>query len=56
MADTIQRAKPIMELATRQIKALEIKGRQFGAKARADSLTPEQGKEIAKKAAQARWG
>ena len=56
MSDTNQRAKHIVDIATRQTKTPEMKGRQIGAKARADSLTPEQRKEIAKKAAQARWG
>jgi hypothetical protein len=32
------------------------KGGRIGGKARAESLTPEQRKEIAKKAAEARWG
>ena len=56
MADTNQPAKRIMDIATRQTKVPEIKRRQIGAKARADSLTPERRKEIARKAAQARWG
>ncbi len=36
-------------------KALGSKGGLKGGKARADKLTPEQRKDIAKKAAQARW-
>jgi hypothetical protein len=36
-------------------KALGHKGGLKGGKARAEKLTPEQRKEIAKKAAQARW-
>jgi hypothetical protein len=36
-------------------KALGHKGGLKGGKARASKLTPEQRKEIAKKAAQARW-
>ncbi len=38
------------------MKALGRKGGLKGGKARAEKLTPEQRKEIAKKAAQARWG
>lgn len=34
----------------------EIKGKAIGARARAESLSPEERKDIAKKAAQARWG
>lgn len=37
-------------------KALGHKGGLKGGKARAEKLTPEQRSEIAKKAAQARWG
>ncbi len=37
-------------------KALGHKGGLKGGKARAEKLTPEQRKEIAKLAAQARWG
>lgn len=37
-------------------KALGHKGGLKGGKVRAEKLTPEQRKEIAKKAAQARWG
>lgn len=36
--------------------ALGRKGGQKGGKARAESLTPEKRADIAKKAAQARWG
>ena len=38
------------------MKALGRKGGLKGGKARAEKLTPEQRSEIARKAAQARWG
>lgn len=55
--DTNQRAKRIVEIATgeRQKEAPEPAGRQLSGKARAASLTPERRREIAKKAAAARW-
>jgi hypothetical protein len=67
-ADTNQRAKLIMEIATGEVNekdpyegknpnavALGRLGGKKGGKARADKLTPEQRSEIAKKAAQKRW-
>lgn len=44
--------KPVKEF---DAKALGHKGGLKGGKARAEKLTPEQRKEIAKKAANARW-
>lgn len=67
-ADTNQRAKLIMEIATGEINekdpyegknpnAVELGrlGGKKGGKARANKLTPEQRTEIAKKAAAKRW-
>jgi GTP cyclohydrolase III len=65
-ADTNKRAKSIVDMATGEnetptdpIKAaaaaLGRKGGLKGGKARAESLTAKQRKEIAKKAAAARW-
>lgn len=67
--DINQRAKSIVDIATREkeddIPKPEVKnpaavalgklGGLKGGRARADSLTPEQRAEIAKKAARARW-
>lgn len=68
-ADTNRKAKAIVDLITGNdepetpvdpIKAaaqvLGRKGGLVGGKARANKLTPEQRAEIAKKAAQKRWG
>lgn len=67
-ADINKKAKSIVDLATSEdsdteqdaIKAaaaaLGRKGGLKGGKARANSLTPERRAEIAKKAAQKRWG
>jgi hypothetical protein len=58
--DVNQRAKAIVDFATSdepgeaRDEARAAGGRK-GAKGRADSLTPEQRKEIAQKAARARW-
>lgn len=65
--DPNQLAKMIVDLATGEIKepvstknpaAVELgrMGGLKGGKARAESLTPERRKEIAKKAAAKRWG
>ncbi len=66
--DTNKRAKSIVDIATGQSEEKEIdpikaaaqalgrKGGLVGGKARAKSLTSKQRKEIAKKAAAARWG
>jgi len=65
--DPNQRAKMIVDLATGEITepvstknpaAVELGrlGGLKGGKARAESLTPERRKEIAKKAAEKRWG
>ena len=48
-----ERPKPRKEY---DYKALGRKGGLKGGKARAEKLTPEQRKEIARKAAQSRWG
>jgi hypothetical protein len=66
--DANQLAKRIVELATGEVEepaekstknpaAVELGrlGGKKGGKARAEKLTPEQRKEIAKKAAEARW-
>ena len=66
-ADTNQRAKKIVDIATgedtptndgKNPAAVELGrlGGLKGGKARANSLTPEQRAEIAKKAAAKRWG
>ena len=47
--------KPISAKKPFDAKALGHKGGLKGGKARAEKLTPEQRKEIAKKAAQVRW-
>ncbi len=66
-ADVNKRAKSIVDLATNEdtpkeqdllkeaAKALGRKGGLVGGKRRAETLTPEQRAEIAKKAAQKRW-
>ncbi len=62
--DTNQRAKLIMELATggeieKELSPKAVSGRKGGlkgGKARAKKLTPEQRSEIARKAAEKRWG
>ena len=54
--DCNQRAKRMVELATRQREKPKPSGRQRSGQARAESLTPERRREIAKKAAVARWG
>jgi hypothetical protein len=67
--DPNQRAKLIVDIATGEIEdtpadegknaaAVELgrKGGLKGGKARADSMTAEQRKEAAQKAARARWG
>ncbi len=49
--------KPVEEQPQKNQAAVELGrlGGKKGGKARAEKLTPEQRKEIAKKAAQARW-
>ena len=66
-ADTNQRAKAIVDIATGENKVKEIdpikaaaailgrKGGLIGGKARAAALTPKKRTAIAKKAAAARW-
>lgn len=63
--DTNKRAKSVVDLATGEetvdgknaaAVALGRKGGLKGGKARAESLTAKRRKEIAKKAAAARWG
>jgi hypothetical protein len=62
--DTNQLAKMIVDLSTGDEQEPEMsvkarsgqKGGLKGGKARAAKLTPEQRKEIARKAAQKRWG
>jgi hypothetical protein len=67
--DTNQLAKLIADIATGEVEdvktddgknpaavALGRKGGLKGGKARADSLSQQKRKEIAKKAAEARWG
>jgi hypothetical protein len=44
------------KLSVARKQAIGRKGGKLGGKARADSLTKEERKEIAKKAAAARWG
>lgn len=47
--------KPKPEI-TPEHRLANSRGGRIGGKARAESLTPEQRKEIARKAAEARWG
>lgn len=62
--DTNQLAKRILDIATGESPdappAKSVPGRaaggKLGGKNRADALTPEKRKEIAQKAAKARWG
>lgn len=64
--DTNKRAKSVVDLATQEettvdgknaaAVALGRKGGLVGGKARAESLTAKRRKEIAQKAAAARWG
>ena len=53
--DVNQRAKRIVDLATRQSTEPKRKGRQLSGQARAEALTAKRRREIAKKAASARW-
>jgi len=61
-ADTIQNAMLVGRIATGEVDDIpskapnRAKGGKAGGNARADSLSPEQRKNIAKKAAKARWG
>jgi len=65
-ADTNKKAKSIVDMATQEettvdgknaaAVALGRKGGLVGGKARAKKLSPKRRKEIAKKAAAARWG
>lgn len=62
-ADVIGAAIKVAKIATGELpddadpsKAHHRKGGQKGGKARAKTLTPEQRREIAKKAARKRWG
>lgn len=67
-ADTNKKAKSVVDLATGNEDALNADGKNAaavalgrkgglkGGKARAESLTAKRRKEIAKKAAAARWG
>jgi hypothetical protein len=59
-ADVIGNAVHVMRIATGQIeetpaKSGRVKSGKAGAKARAEKLSPEERKKIAKKAAAARW-
>ena len=60
-ADTIQAAIMVARIATGEIEdsagvaPKRAKGGEKGGKARAESLTPEQRKDIAAKAAKSRW-
>lgn len=53
--DTNQLAKRVVDLATGQKREAKPEGRQLSGTARAASLTPKRRREIAKKAAAARW-
>ena len=58
-ADLIGMSVMVAKIATGEIednkKSGRVKSGKAGAKARAESLTPEQRSEIARKAANARW-
>ncbi|MGH2454836.1 MAG: histone H1 [Candidatus Limnocylindria bacterium] len=66
--DPMQRAKLVIDLATGEVEpeaerekdpasvALGRQGGLIGGKRRAEKLSPERRREIAKKAAAARWG
>lgn len=58
-ADAIGAAVMVAQIATGEIEDVKASGRVksglAGAKARAESLTPEQRSEIARKAADSRW-
>lgn len=53
--DVNENAKRIIDLATGQTEKPKPEGRQLSGKARAAKLTPERRREIARKAAAARW-
>ena len=53
--DANERAKRIVDLATGRTEESKVAGRHRSGKARAESLTPERRREIAKKAAATRW-
>ena len=58
-ADTVGCAVHVMKIATGEIAEdlpKNRKGKVNGGKARAESMTPEERKELAEKAAAARWG
>ncbi len=57
-SDPNELAKRVVDAATGAAsdKDLEPKGRQLSGLARAASMTPEQRRALAKKAAAARWG
>ena len=59
-ADTIGLAVMVAKIATGEMednkKSARVKSGKAGAKARTDALTPERRSEIAKAAAEARWG
>ncbi len=59
-ADTIGMSVMVAKIATGEIQDNQKSGRtksgKAGAKARAESLTSDERKEIARKAANARWG
>lgn len=63
-ADTVANAVHVMRIATGEVedeqrdpgKEYARKGGLKGGKARARNLSPERRKEIARKAAQSRWG
>ena len=57
--DTVGCAVHVMKIATGEIEEDLPKNRESkvnGGKARAESMTPEERKELAEKAAAARWG
>lgn len=56
--DATSEDRPAEEKPTKNPAAVELGrlGGKVGGKARAEKLTPEQRKEIAQKAAKARWG
>ena len=61
-ADVIGNAVHVMRIATGEIEDTpskapnRAKGGRVGGRARADSLSPEKRREIARKAAKSRWG
>ena len=59
-ADVIRNIVQVMRIATGEVedkatKTAQVKGGKAGGKKRAEALTPERRREIAKAAAQKRW-